>query len=420
MHGQLGTGTFPNLMSLLSANTEEEVLKWWNKTIPQDAFDLMWHDFEKAGYRTLFSEDIPKGGAFYWNHGTFTYPQTHHWDRPLELAIEAEPGFLRRKRMCAGSRSMCEYQLEYLERFMDTFPEQPLAGLTLISSTTHDVITNAELIDEHILNFYQRLADKGHLERSVLIFFSDHGSRWGKIRETFHGVVESKNPFLILTFPPWFIKKYPEIAHNLDTNTRRLTSHPDTRQMFLDLIYFKGLEPTPLYRGSHGVSLFNEIPPNRTCVDASIPLDQCLCGRKTEKFLQSNSPEAKGLASVLLEAVKNKSDPQKCAEYRLGKVLQVKMLSVPPVDKKMKQVHDVFRVRISVEPGDAMFEGTVARHPGTKQTHTGSNIERLNMYKGEVECQPTSREQMYCFCKGNQQGKQKQTIRQQDSQLLFA
>ena len=410
-HGQVADNTFPNFLALLSGHGGE-VYKWWNFKKPEDAFDLLWHDFERAGFRTLYTEDYPRGAGFYWGSRAFIDPQTSYWNRPLELAMLDEPGFIRRKAACAGPRTISEYQLEYLLRYLDTFPDNPVACITFIINLTHDDSTKAALIDEHIYNFYNSLAEKGHLEKSLVMFFSDHGQRWGEIRKTYNGVVESRNPFLVLTYPPWFLKKYPEIARNLKTNTERLTTHFDTRQMLLDLLYFKGHEPTPPHRGKHGVSLFKEISANRTCADAAIHKSQCLCGQNVVSFLDVKTERAKILGDALLKAVKMKSDPVKCEQYKLKELLQVGILSMPTASDKEKKRHMSSSVRLTVEPGGAMFEGTVSLDLDTKLTSVGSNIERLNMYKGEVECQPTSRQQMYCYCKGNKDRKEKQTVKQ--------
>lgn len=402
LHGQLADNTFPNFLGLLSGNQHAQVSKWWNfKNKYEDAFDLIWHDFERAGYRTLYTEDYPKGAGFYWGGRSFLYPQTSYWNRPLELAMLNEPGFIRKKSACAGPRPITEYQFEYLTRFLDTFPDKPVAGVTFIINLTHDDSTKAGTIDAHIEDFYRKLEARGHLQRSVVMFFSDHGQRWGKIRQTYNGVVESRNPFLLLTFPPWFLRKYPDVAKNLKTNTGRLTSHFDTHQMLQDIMYFQGREPTPSFRGSHGTSLFREISADRTCADAGIPDSQCLCGQNVQKFLNTTEPVARTLGDALLQAVKAKSDQVKCAEYKLSKLLQVGVLNVPTASDKEKKRFVAASVRLTVEPGGAMFEGTVTLNLDTKKTSVNSNIERLNMYKGEVECQPTSREQMYCYCKGN-------------------
>ncbi|GFS01714.1 hypothetical protein ElyMa_002845400 [Elysia marginata] len=156
LHGQTGSRTFPNMLSLLSAYTHDEVHKWWNKKVPEDVFDLIWKDFEKSGYRTLYTEDSPKGGGFYWGMGGFLNPQTTYYNRPLELAMAMEPGFLWKKRLCMGRHSISEYHLDYLTRFLDTFSSDPVACMTLISDVTHSDITSAKIIDDHIVNFYKR------------------------------------------------------------------------------------------------------------------------------------------------------------------------------------------------------------------------------------------------------------------------
>ena len=402
VHGQTGEESLPNMLSLLSANTQQDgMAAWWNTLMPLDIFYLLWHDYQKAGYWTMSSDDSPDGEGSYWGGHSFTHPQTTYWSRPLSLAMLGEPGFLRRDGFCAGSRPMFEYQVDHLRRFVDSFSAQPFIAIAVITVTTQGGITHSRLIDQHLVNFYQKLADGGHLNKSLVMFFSNRGAPSVETRQTFNSIVERKNPFLFLTFPPWFIEKYPDIARNLDSNTHRLTSHPDTRQMLLDLLYFKGREPTPPYRGRHGVSLFQEIPANRTCKNASIPEDQCLCEQKIDNFIRPTSSRAKTFAKALLKAVQKKSDPEKCEEYRLGKVLLVGALDISTAPWEETKRYIVCTVRITVEPGRAMFEGTVVLDRETNKYDVIGNIERLNTYKGGVQCQPTAEDKMFCYCKDN-------------------
>jgi hypothetical protein len=45
------------------------------------------------------------------------------------------------------------------------------------------------------------------LNKTVLIFLSDHGIRFGAIRKTSVGKLEERLPFMFLIFPDWFLKK---------------------------------------------------------------------------------------------------------------------------------------------------------------------------------------------------------------------
>uniref|UniRef100_A0A2C9MAB4 Uncharacterized protein n=1 Tax=Biomphalaria glabrata TaxID=6526 RepID=A0A2C9MAB4_BIOGL len=66
MYTQVGLNTFPNFMALLNGQLEEEVNAWWDYKKYTDGFDLVWKDFQRAGYRTLFTEDCPSIGAFHY------------------------------------------------------------------------------------------------------------------------------------------------------------------------------------------------------------------------------------------------------------------------------------------------------------------------------------------------------------------
>ncbi|GFO11185.1 hypothetical protein PoB_003769000 [Plakobranchus ocellatus] len=270
MHGQLGPASLPNLLGLLSGSTLEEVSEWWDFAQPEDAFDLMFKHFENAGYRTLFSENNTKHGAFYWGNRKFLYPQASFWDRPVHLAMRADKGYIRRNGVCLGSRPISEFQLHYLLDLIGTFSDKPAFTFTWIDKVSHDDTPNVGNIEEDLFKFYQTLTATGYLNRTLVILFSDHGQRWGKLRLTPNGYVDSRNPFMMFTFPPWFLKKYPYLANNLRENTRVLTTHLDTHQMLLDLLYFKSKEHPPFYKSRKGLSLFKRLP-DRTCNEAHIP-----------------------------------------------------------------------------------------------------------------------------------------------------
>jgi hypothetical protein len=47
--------------------------------------------------------------------------------------------------------------------------------------------------------------------KTVLFFLSDHGIRFGAVRQTSVGKLEERLPFMFLIFPDWFLKKYPNL-----------------------------------------------------------------------------------------------------------------------------------------------------------------------------------------------------------------
>ncbi len=45
-----------------------------------------------------------------------------------------------------------------------------------------------------------------------------------------------------LRFPPWFVKKYPELMKNLQTNIHRLTTPFDIHETLHEIVSFSGVE----------------------------------------------------------------------------------------------------------------------------------------------------------------------------------
>ena len=97
---------------------------------------------------------------------------------------------------------MTEHQLKYLTGFVDAFYYKPLLGMAVINVITHGDVSNAGLINELLIRSYQSLPDKGHLNKYLVMFFSDHGAPSRENSQTLNGILESKNPFLVLSHIP--------------------------------------------------------------------------------------------------------------------------------------------------------------------------------------------------------------------------
>ncbi|KAK3741373.1 hypothetical protein RRG08_034418 [Elysia crispata] len=406
MQGQHGGNTFSNFLPLLSGNLESDVKNWWDPSQPQDAFDFIFDNFEKAGYRTMYSEDNPFGSGLYFDDHYLIKPLTSYWHRPLHIAMLSEDGFESASGSCLGARPVSEFQFDYMLKFLSTFPDKPVFGLSFFDAVTHYDTGSAGMLDEHLLSFYKSLSVRGHMNNSLVMLFSDHGARWGKVRQSPHGRFDGRNPFLFLTFPPWFLHRHPDVLQNLKANTCVLTSFLDIHQMLLDLLYFKSKFKAPITRSSKGVSLLNSLP-ERSCGEAYIPDNECLCRRWDETPIDVSAPIAQQVSNVLLQEVKSRSDRAKCFEYSLRKVISVKLLlgytvnfdrDETPIENKH------YLVRLMTFPGQAIFEGIVHHDPSSERRTEVTEIERLDLYRGEVHCLPNLR-QIYCYCKDNISGK---------------
>ena len=120
----------------------------------------------------------------------------------------------------------------------------------------------------------EELRREGILNDTVLIVMADHGARFGKIRATLQGKMEERLPMMSLTFPPRFHKAYPDNVHHLIQNINRLSTPFDLHETLLDIVKPERLKEKPNL-GSRGLSFLREIPLNRTCESADIPIHWC-------------------------------------------------------------------------------------------------------------------------------------------------
>ncbi|BFZ21861.1 hypothetical protein BsWGS_24899 [Bradybaena similaris] len=399
MHSQMGINTFPNLLPLFTDHLETEIRKWWHHTMPMDSFDMLWRIFENAGYCTMYTENSPTGGVFHWRNKGFKRPFARFYTRPVDLAMNDDDDLWKKHQyLCTGNQVELNMRLDYVGRLLDTFPGKPVFAVVMNSKETHDDQSNAKMFDEHIFNFYKSLNDKGHLNKTLLISFSDHGTRWGKLRDAVNGHFDSVNPYTILTFPEWFLKKYPDVAENLRINTKRLTSHFDTHATLLDLLYFKSDNPPPLAPIRHGMSLFKEIPWNRTCVDASIPLEFCLCGYREAEDIHINSTLSRNLTQFFMEQM-NRRTESVCVPYILKQTMRVTKITFQSNALNEEHGDSFYKVKLQTSPGDGIFEAYIYVEQNSTVRRLSENIFRLNAYKGQSDCVSHPANRAMCYCK---------------------
>ncbi|BFZ21859.1 hypothetical protein BsWGS_24898 [Bradybaena similaris] len=398
MHSQLGKNTFPNFLPLFTGQSYDEAMNWWSNDYHLDTFDFVWRNFEQAGYKTLFTEDYPSLAAFHLDRRGFIHPFVRYNSRPIVLSMYSDGRIWGGNDHCVGNQVEMNFQLEYVKRFLDSFPDRNVFAVAMLSKPTHDDPTKAKMFDEHLLHFYQSLNKSGHLNQSLLVSLSDHGPTIGTLRHSVNGDVESKTPYTILTFPNWFLKKYPDIAANLKRNTKRLTSHFDTHATLLDLLYFRSKTPPPLPPFRQGISLFKKIPWDRTCKGASIPNAFCLCGYKSIGNADITSELTKTLSSIVLEAINSKTDKNICAVFELHQVISIFKMAVNVGNSKGMPDTVMYKVKLETTPGYALFEAIVYSHDNSSSWKVDSDIERLNSYKGQANCMDVPENKQYCFC----------------------
>ena len=104
-----------------------------------------------------------------------------------------------------------------------------------ICELTHDWHNGAHYMDVPYHNFFQNMFNKNLHQDTIILFFSDHGLRFGAFRETHSGEMENRLPFMFIHLPKTLnIPK--ESLVNLKHNQHRLTTHFDTHATLVHLI----------------------------------------------------------------------------------------------------------------------------------------------------------------------------------------
>jgi arylsulfatase A-like enzyme len=98
---------------------------------------------------------------------------------------------------------------------------------------THDWILGAHFMDVPYYRFFSRLFTEGLAQNTVILFFSDHGIRFGAIRESYYGSQEDRRPFIFVRLPENTQQKY---AENLRANQYRLTTPFDIHASLIHLM----------------------------------------------------------------------------------------------------------------------------------------------------------------------------------------
>ena len=418
---KVADNTFPNLVPLLTGHFIEH---YWNESIRDmffDDIDFIFKNYSKRGYRTLFAEDAPHIATFNYLKKGFRDPPADYYFRPFALAVEKS--LIRRESKANCLHSMLEMDIlyNYLRDFVRTMQDRPYFAFTFVARLTHDNLNTAGFADEPTFHLLKDLHSEGVLNKSLLVLFSDHGIRFGPIRQTYIGKFEERMPFIYLFFPPWFLKKYPEFEKNLRDNQDRLTTPFDVHATLVHLLQLKRqpsseLNDTLSILTPHGISLMDPIPKDRTCQKASILPHWCTC--QTHKPVPIKEPIVINCAIALVDTLNKILKPFEgaCEVLRLKEILDARFGQANDVVLRfVKHQNDVinrhvvlgdkinapvdYLIIIKVDPSGGVFEGTVRYDSEDGTYRVLDDISRLNMYGNQSICIENARIRKFCYCK---------------------
>lgn len=385
---KVADNTYPNLIPLLTGHHRNHYKILEKRFGFYDDVDFIWKSYSKVGYRTFFSEDAPNMGTFVLNRRGFKNPPTDYYSRPFSIAAEILN--MKRKTHCLGATLEMKVYFDYLRNFVSSMGERPYFAFTFIARLTHDIFKNAGYADKPSYELIRGLKELGAFNRSLFIFFSDHGIRFGEIRQTYIGKIEERMPFIFLVFPEWFLKEHPTFIRNLGINQNRLTTPYDIHATLLHLLQLEKDNFFTLY----GQSLLTEVSPERTCTDANIAKHWCVC--RTHKIVSTEDKNVRRAAIAIINHVNKLLRPfsRFCTNLKLAKILDAR---VSEMNELLEIMVKDYLITILVIPSNAVFEATVQLK--NKQLKISDEVSRLNKYGDESICVQDSLIKKYCYCK---------------------
>ncbi|BFZ19057.1 hypothetical protein BsWGS_22096 [Bradybaena similaris] len=405
-YNTVGGATFPTVVPLLTGLHAPELEKhnnWTSKEYLDVINDLfLWSDFHKAGYRTGMMLDHTYITAFHYLKKGWNESPVDYYVRAALLEMERDKLMRGNGSSCVGDIPEITLNHDLWIQLASTFnnsQRKPYFGYSFSADLTHDDLNLASAGDDLYLAFLQEMVNKNIINNTLIVFFSDHGERYGKIRLTYNGFIESRTPYVFLVFPSWFYKKYPEIHKVLKINQERLTTNFDLYETVRDVLNFQAVTGYGDVK-KRGISLFKEIPPERTCEHADIPTIYCVCNALTPANISSDLSQA--LATAVLDKlyrfIYNVRD--KCTQLSLKSVQNV-MVSQSGGEHSQSAANKktFYQIMLTTTPGEALYEAKLAYNASSNVAVVVGDVSRLNMYRGQAECVNDSTLRQFCFCK---------------------
>ena len=390
---KVALNTYPNMLPMLSGLMREELetKKFYKDGEFFDRVHLIWKDYAKRGYATQKAEDWADVGMFNYLKKGFKEQPVHYYMRPI--FIEMGKVYRTWRPRCIAHRHETEFLLDYVQDFVLKFHKRGFFSLSHLTEIPHDRENDLSSIEEYLLNLLKNLHKNGAMEKTILFVYGDHGLSWGPIRSSPVGYLESRLPFFSIALPPVFKIKYPRHAANLEANKQKLVTFLDVHRTLLDLLELKD-SPLPVSNEGkeRGISLFSEIPLNRTCRDANIPLEFCTC--INEKAISINDTIVKKAANHLFTQISGIVLPynKSCTPLLLEQIVAARHLDSD--DPQMILIVVV----VKVMPSNGIFEATLKYSKQENKFAPVKHITRINKYGDQSWCVNDIKLKPFCFC----------------------
>ncbi|KAM3963411.1 uncharacterized protein ACR2FA_002347 [Aphomia sociella] len=392
---KVGDNTFPNLMATFTGKNLSAISEECTGKMDECNDLLIWNTFKEAGYVTAYGEDYLKLPDTFSKNYVFKKQPTDHYMRPLFLSGETQ--LKDHPLICAGKESSGQQILNFALDFANTYRDDSFFGLFWVNSYSHNMNSRPQTADKMFENFFNQLTYTGVLTNTFVIFFSDHGIRFGEHRLKVESYYDERMPFLFIWTPLKFRGKHPELYKAVAINQFRLVTPYD---LYNSLIYINRMATCnntnkDLSEGCPNCqSLFEVISANRTCRDVAIHDKWCSCHKLYPLDVEANS----GVKSVLhvvshIQTMIKTIKTQQCwgcMALSLKKVHRIHFY----YDNDKINLH--YLVAFHMTPGNLSYEATVRQNE--KEFELIGPVSFISGYRGLGKCTLELRDRIYCVC----------------------
>ncbi|KAH8352799.1 hypothetical protein KR084_006404 [Drosophila pseudotakahashii] len=413
-YNKVGDNTFPNLLALLTGDSEEGVKDFCDVKKPGclDTLNFIWKRFKRANYTTAFAEDCESISTFNYLKPGFIKQPTDYYLRPLLLAIEKQFKVTKDYGYpyCVGRHLSFSYVWDFGQQFIDRFlGRSPMFGFIWSNSFTHDFFEGASALENLFLKYLRSFEESDLFRQSIVILMSDHGYRYNTLRTASTGYFEERMPMMFIHLPPWFRRKYSHLVENLKTNRNRLSSNFDVYMTLQHLLQLdsKSMADFPdnlrARQCKSCQSLFFELPFNRTCHMAGIAEKWCCCQpTKTVTNLPSAEIITQTIVKRMNEHLVSHNLSDLCHDFTFKSVEKADRKSILSTGlKPADRDEHVYTIVFKTLPKTPLFEATVRWNNRTKELlHMNvEDLSRLSSYKNDANCINQKIAKKYCICK---------------------
>ncbi|XP_043641017.1 uncharacterized protein LOC122611774 isoform X1 [Drosophila teissieri] len=408
-YNKVADNSFPNIFAMLTGISPESAESRICNTDADGCLDkipFIWKEFKKVGYSTAYAEDEEHSNTFNYAKPGFAVKPTDYYFRPFLTALENEtsiqycPGC--QMKYCLGRRLANSYIFDYCRQFMQRFvADRPIWGMFWTNHYSHDDLFMLSAMQHKILEDLLSFEKDGAFEHTIMIFFSDHGARFGPLMYTKEAFLEERLPMMFIYLPPWFRIKYPQYARALAQNQNRLSSNFDLYNTLKHIINIEGLvESTKRsYDCPRCQSLFYPLPENRSCSEAGIAEAYCTCHNYKEVTEDQDTWRLADLVVDRMNKYLHYHNLQNLCSNLTLRVVNNTEVRMHDKDENLAKGMRHYHTKFQVHQNLAEFFATVLYDKETDELQINVElISRTNMYGTDSECVNNKNQKLYCVC----------------------